>query len=330
MRGLGFQKDFKFSWKSIYSSLISCTFVIISQLSLTLIPHYFSSSPLLFQLCLSVILLLIVTVLCRIPKRLLNIYASAPAFVFFSIFFIWIVHNLVIRTSVSLVTNVVLNAECALLLFGFHSILYSDPGCVVNEDSPSDQLIESEVLGTSNLEEEKVLRTGVHSIELPTENSFPTMRVRFCKRCKAYIKGFDHHCPAFGNCIGQNNHLLFMLLLVGFIALEASYIVCSNEYITKSKITGGPMLESTLSRNVVISTMLFSLLQVLWKVIFFIWHIYCVCVNIKTDEWINWRKYPEFQLIHSQTGQSYSEIGFINPYDKGVLANIKEILSPHT
>ncbi|XP_026427282.1 probable protein S-acyltransferase 15 isoform X1 [Papaver somniferum] len=324
MRGLGFQKDLKFSWKSIYPMLISCIFVIISQLSLTLIPHSFSSSPLLLQLCFSVALLLIITVLCRIPKRLLKIYASAPAFVFFNIFFMWIVHNLVIRTSVSLVTTIVLNAECALLLFGFHSILYSDPGWVINEDSTSDQLLETEVIGTAYLEEEEVLRT---------ENSFPTMRVRYCKRCKAYIKGFDHHCPAFGNCIGQNNHLLFMVLLVGFITLEASYIVCSNqcmEDITKSKVTGRPMLESTLSGKLVISTMLFSLLQVLWKVIFFIWHIYCACVNIKTDEWINWRKYPEFQLFHPQAGQSYPEIGFINPYDKGVLANIKEILSPRT
>ncbi|KAI3889589.1 hypothetical protein MKX03_007533 [Papaver bracteatum] len=247
MRGLGFQKDLKFSWKSIYPMLISCIFVIISQLSLTLIPHYCSSSPLLLQLCFSVALLLIITVLCRIPKRLFKIYASAPAFVFFNIFFIWIVYNLVIRTSVSLVTNIVLNAECVLLLFGFHSILYSDPGWVINEDSTSDQLIETEVIGTSYLEEEEVLRT-----------------------------------------------------------------------------------ESTLSGKLVISTMLFSLLQVLWKVIFFIWHIYCACVNIKTDEWINWRKYPEFQLFHPQAGQSYPEIGFINPYDKGVLANIKEILSPRT
>ncbi|RZC78740.1 hypothetical protein C5167_003131 [Papaver somniferum] len=310
MRGLGFQKDLKFSWKSIYPMLISCIFVIISQLSLTLIPHYFSSSPLLLQLCFSVALLLIITVLCRIPKRLLKIYASAPAFVFFNIFFMWIVHNLVIRTSVSLVTNIVLNAECALLLFGFHSILYSDPGWVINEDSTSDQLIETEVIGTAYLEEEEVLRT---------ENSFPTMRVRYCKRCKAYIKGFDHHCPAFGNCIG--------FLLKSFSQSPGRFI--QLEYNLRI-IFAYCDSKSTLSGKLVISTMLFSLLQVLWKVIFFIWHIYCACVNIKTDEWINWRKYPEFQLFHPQAGQSYPEIGFINPYDKGVLANIKEILSPRT
>ncbi|KAF2300378.1 hypothetical protein GH714_012575 [Hevea brasiliensis] len=55
-------------------------------------------------------------------------------------------------------------------------------------------------------------------------------RVRYCKICKAYVKRFDHHCPAFGNCIGQNNHVLFMVLLLGFLSTEASYVMCSFQY----------------------------------------------------------------------------------------------------
>jgi hypothetical protein len=27
-------------------------------------------------------------------------------------------------------------------------------------------------------------------------------RVRQCNWCKANIRGYDHHCPAFGTCIG--------------------------------------------------------------------------------------------------------------------------------
>ena len=37
------------------------------------------------------------------------------------------------------------------------------------------------------------------------QGSFSSRRVRYCKSCKAYVKGFDHHCPAFGNCIGNYN-----------------------------------------------------------------------------------------------------------------------------
>ncbi|XP_028090605.1 uncharacterized protein LOC114290822 isoform X3 [Camellia sinensis] len=29
------------------------------------------------------------------------------------------------------------------------------------------------------------------------QNSIPLQRVRYCRHCKAFVKGFDHHCPAF-------------------------------------------------------------------------------------------------------------------------------------
>ncbi|OVA18341.1 zinc finger protein [Macleaya cordata] len=302
MRGLGFQKNLRTPWKFIIPSLISCICVIISQFTLSMVPRYFPSFPLLVMLSYSVLLLLVIAALSRICRRLLRIYASAPAFVFFNIFFIWAVHISVIRKAVSLFTDIVVNAECALLLVGFHRLVSYTYALPLSAEKFSD-------------------------INFLIQNSFRTRRLRYCKCCKAYVRGFDHHCPAFGNCIGQNNHLLFMVLLVGFVMVEASYIVCSNQFITKSKIVDEPMLETTLSGNLAISTMLFALLQVLWQVIFLIWHIYCVCVNIRTDEWINWKKYPEFQLVQPQAGQSFPETMFINPYDKGVLGNIKEFLS---
>lgn len=42
-------------------------------------------------------------------------------------------------------------------------------------------------------------------------------RVRYCKICKAYVKGFDHHCPAFGNCIGTENEILVFNSYLNFI-----------------------------------------------------------------------------------------------------------------
>ncbi|XP_058109703.1 uncharacterized protein LOC131252927 isoform X5 [Magnolia sinica] len=83
-------------------------------------------------------------------------------------------------------------------------------------------------------------------------------------------------------------------------------------------------LAQSLSGNLAIGTMLFCLLQVLWQVVFLAWHIYCICFNIKTDEWINWRKYPEFQLV--VPGQPFAELRFKNPYDKGILGNLKDFL----
>ena len=86
-------------------------------------------------------------------------------------------------------------------------------------------------------------------------------RVRQCNWCKANVRGYDHHCPVFGTCIGiifhvplvntvaflvawllsirivilsmyfagQKNHRLFMALLTGFVVAESTYTMCSTK-----------------------------------------------------------------------------------------------------
>ncbi|KAL6532610.1 hypothetical protein OROHE_014032 [Orobanche hederae] len=99
------------------------------------------------------------------------------------------------------------------------------------------------------------------------------------------------------------------------------------------------------TRKLVSSTMLFCLVQVLWQVVFITWHVYCACFNIKTDEWvlydksrhvilmddilqINWKKYPEFQIkVESRAGGRETGTRFMNPYDRGILRNMKEFLT---
>ncbi|CAB4282484.1 unnamed protein product [Prunus armeniaca] len=310
--------------KSIGRCTVSCIFVFLTQLSLSLVPRFFSASSFLTQLALSALLLLLFLGFggwCR--RRLLQVRASAPAFVFFNILFIWGFYVSVIRQAVPLLNDAVFSGEVVFLVIGLYSILTSDPGIVTNGSASSDQPLNSSDSQVDNHDEE---------LELPchesTEGSGLGTRVRYCRSCKAYIKGLDHHCPAFGKCIGQNNHLLFLILLFGFISTEASYLVCALFFAAKSGILDRPSMEPTLSENLAVSTILFTILQLVWQVVFVIWHIYCVCVNIRTDEWINWKKYPEFHLVvQPQPGQSFANIRFRNPYDKGFLQNVEEFLA---
>uniref|UniRef100_A0A9I9EKF9 Uncharacterized protein n=1 Tax=Cucumis melo TaxID=3656 RepID=A0A9I9EKF9_CUCME len=42
---------------------------------------------------------------------------------------------------------------------------------------------------------------------------------------------------------------------------------------------------------------------------------------------IHWKRYPEFQIVvQSEQGQRSSEMKFRNPYDKGILQNVKEFM----
>ncbi|XP_015874124.3 uncharacterized protein LOC107411114 isoform X5 [Ziziphus jujuba] len=255
--------------------IVSCMLVLLTQLALSLVPRFLSASSLLIQLPLSALLLLVVIGLGGRIRRVLGVHASAPAFVFFSILFVWCVYVLVIRkAAVSHVMDVVFNGEVAILIIGLCSILKSDPGLEMYGSS-EDRCIEDSTSGVNSQNQ-----------ELELSDSFLGKRVRHCRSCKAYIRGLDHHCPAFGNCIGQKNYILFVILLVGFIITEGSYVACSTQFASKFGIFNGTMSE------------------------------------------INWKKYPEFQFVdQSQPGQSCREVRFTNPYDRGILQNVKEFLA---
>ncbi|XXG80908.1 hypothetical protein AAC387_Pa09g1668 [Persea americana] len=342
MPGLGFVSS-----SSKKSSLISCIFVVLSHFALAMVPLFFPSSSILSMLAISALVLVAVSAFGRCCRWVLHVSTSAPALVFFNILFIWGVYIAVIREGIPSLKDAVITLEFVLLMIGLYSwfwmyksllqregvqhslqgcILWSDPGIVKYNYSCLDRPNQSSV-SNPNDEGEELLTSNV-SLELPAIENAPLLgRVRYCDNCKAYIRGFDHHCPAFGNCIGQKNHLLFMVILIGFIVVEASYIACASQTMMRSWYTQKVGLESNLSTGFVISTMLFSILQLLWQVLFLIWHIYCICSNMKTDEWINWKKYPEFQIIdQSQPGQDFPVASFENPYDKGVMGNIKEFL----
>ncbi|KAK3006491.1 hypothetical protein RJ639_015653, partial [Escallonia herrerae] len=218
------QRKQKPSWNVLGRCMVSLASVGFTQFSLYMVPYCFPSSSLLTLLPISAVAVLAVAGLGRCWKVLLGVRASAPAFVFFNLVFIWCVYIFVVRQAVSLFMDILFNAELLMLVIGLcssqfpyklfvvGSILSSDPGFVPHESfcrDPADR--------------------PFSDVKAHSESSISVRRVGYCKHCKAYVKGFDHHCPAFGNCIGQENHFLFMMLLAGFLISEASYIVCSFE-----------------------------------------------------------------------------------------------------
>ncbi|XP_014753158.1 palmitoyltransferase AKR1 isoform X4 [Brachypodium distachyon] len=273
-------------WEVVLSALVSCGLVLFSQLAVATVPRFFPSLSLLAMLPVAGLVFLAAIVVGRFWRRFIGVAASAPLFVLFNVLFMWGVYIFVIRGGFFLVILALLH---------------------------------------TNLRFWKKLAAMI-SLMLYARKHPSLSRVRHCNSCKANVRGYDHHCPAFGNCIGQKNHRLFIALLTGFVVAESTYTMCSTKYITRCINSGTIRTENPLSLNMVIGTMLFSVLQVLWQVVFLIWHVYGICFNIKTDEWINWKKYPEFQM--KEEPQSDSEIKFVNPYDKGMLCNIREFLKP--
>ncbi|XVE52857.1 hypothetical protein DITRI_Ditri02bG0158000 [Diplodiscus trichospermus] len=114
--------------------------------------------------------------------------------------------------------------------------MIKDPGFVAQESFYSNELDES----------------SIHGVQTHDEGSLLQMGVRYRKSCKKHIYGFDHHCPAFGNCMipksifssqvvddgfisscRSESYYVRFVILVGFITTETLYIVCSSQYIYK-------------------------------------------------------------------------------------------------
>ena len=63
-----------------------------------------------------------------------------------------------------------------------------------------------------------------------------TDRSRHCSICNKCVERFDHHCPWINNCVGVNNHGVFMgflvsmwsLLLITFISLCINFDCYEN------------------------------------------------------------------------------------------------------
>ncbi|KAH6814565.1 hypothetical protein C2S51_023583 [Perilla frutescens var. frutescens] len=276
------------NWKksSIISCLVSLISVFFTQLCLSLIPLFVPTSSFLALLPLSAVLLVVVMGLGRLCKKVAGVRASAPAFVFFSIFFIWAVYIYVVRQVISSLLDIVMNIEIIMVLIGLCRIMSSDPG-ILTHHSHAHLFVRNSINEVESQGEELKVSTSVVHQESPSEEAFTRHgRVRYCRHCKNYVVGFDHHCPAFGNCIGQRNHAFFIVLVVGFAISEASFVVCASQFTSKSQTSTEVGEEAITSINLVVGTTLFCLIQVLWQVVFIMWHVYCACFNIRTDEWL--------------------------------------------
>lgn len=69
--------------------------------------------------------------------------ASAPAFVFFSIFFIWAVYIYVVRQVISPVMDIVFNIEIVTVVIGLLGIMSIDPGFVKDQSCCLNTVVKS-------------------------------------------------------------------------------------------------------------------------------------------------------------------------------------------
>ena len=166
-------------------------------------------------------------------------------------------------------------------------------------------------------------------------------RTKHCRVCDYCVSRFDHHCIWINNCVGQKNHLHFMVFLVNHMVVlqyvcYAGACICVDtafEYRLFDMwfIDGnGQRMQATISvvlqyivnlHTVIFALTAFTGLVSFIFVGFICFQTYMICLNITTNEFFKWKdinsfcrreNHPEWLLIKS-------------PFHDGIKENFLEI-----
>ncbi|XP_047331311.1 probable protein S-acyltransferase 5 [Impatiens glandulifera] len=149
-------------------------------------------------------------------------------------------------------------------------------------------------------------------------------RLKYCRTCKIYrpprschcaicnncVEKFDHHCPWLSQCIGLRNYRFYLTFLIQALILFVYICGISFWKIQRRVFKDGDGLFTLLKNQP--ETMALALLSSI-AVAFLgglsCYHVYLVIIN---------------QTFYENFRQKY--LGSQNPYDKGILLNMKEVL----
>ncbi|KAF2074666.1 hypothetical protein CYY_004016 [Polysphondylium violaceum] len=112
-----------------------------------------------------------------------------------------------------------------LLLLGCYyltafNLFFSDPGTVSSSTTHQDSID-----FINSLEKEYELPDLCHTCLINKP-----IRTKHCRTCKKCVARFDHHCSWINNCVGVNNNLLFIVLLLLFTATYLISLVFNINY----------------------------------------------------------------------------------------------------
>ncbi|XP_014222161.1 palmitoyltransferase ZDHHC6-like [Trichogramma pretiosum] len=156
-------------------------------------------------------------------------------------------------------------------------------------------------------------------------NGYKAPRSHHCRRCNRCILKMDHHCPWINNCVGHKNHGYFTAFLASAVVgcCISTYILINWMITLLYMRQRFPyQFPSVLVLFLVITSIGFSIGVVVAVGMLLYFQISSIVKNqTGIESWI-------LEKANYRRSTTAEEI-FVNPYSKGWLFNIKQVVSWH-
>jgi hypothetical protein len=146
------------------------------------------------------------------------------------------------------------------------------------------------------------------------------LRSFHCPICQRCIRTYDHHSKLIGNCIGENNHLVFIL----FLFSQSTTFILGIFGIIKRYFIQPYFIKILFIAYISIFSFIVSIFSI--KIIL---HVYLLITNQTSNEIFYKENCPYLRIFKQERMKIYTERGIeikdnlsYSPFDSGIKKNI--------